>query len=155
MSSRTARLRRLCRSRSLVLYLEADGDNIRYLTGFTGHDALVLAGRKDLRLLVDPRYTLQAAAECRCPVTTVRDGVWRYAARRAARTGQTGRGASRLAVNARGLSLARYRTLCRESAVRWSGQDDLVAMLRLAVPVVAAYGGWRAWKWWEKERRSR
>ena len=37
--------------------------NIRYLSGFTGSDGLLVLGAEDARLLVDGRYTVQAAAE--------------------------------------------------------------------------------------------
>lgn len=37
--------------------------NIRYLTGFTGSEGLLMAGRDEARLLVDGRYTAQARQE--------------------------------------------------------------------------------------------
>ncbi|PKN18357.1 MAG: integrase [Deltaproteobacteria bacterium HGW-Deltaproteobacteria-6] len=39
--------------------------NIRYLSGFTGSDGLLVLSSDDARLLVDGRYTTQAAAEVR------------------------------------------------------------------------------------------
>lgn len=48
--------------------------NVRYLTGFTGSNAvLLLAGRK-ATLYTDPRYTLQARQECDLPVRIVAQG---------------------------------------------------------------------------------
>ena len=53
--------------------------NIRYLTGFTGSNALFLltAHNRAARtasgvLFTDPRYTIQASEECNCQVKTVR-----------------------------------------------------------------------------------
>lgn len=48
--------------------------NIRYLTGFTGSNALLLLAEGRATLFTDPRYTTQAAAECDCPVVTVTRG---------------------------------------------------------------------------------
>lgn len=48
--------------------------NIRYLTGFTGSNALLLLAPHRAVLYTDPRYTTQAAGECDCPVVTVRRG---------------------------------------------------------------------------------
>lgn len=43
--------------------------NIRYLSGFTGSEGLLMAGRDEARLLVDGRYTAQARTEvCGIPV---------------------------------------------------------------------------------------
>ncbi len=45
-------------------------DNVRYLTGFTGSNGMLLLGRDgSARLFTDPRYTLQASAETDCAVT--------------------------------------------------------------------------------------
>jgi Xaa-Pro aminopeptidase len=46
--------------------------NIRYLTGFTGSNALLWIAAGAARLFTDPRYTTQASQECDCQVTTVR-----------------------------------------------------------------------------------
>lgn len=48
--------------------------NIRYLTGFTGDHALLLITPGAQTLFTDPRYTIQAADECSCPVKTVGKG---------------------------------------------------------------------------------
>ncbi len=42
--------------------------NIRYLTGFTGDNALLLLTPGALTLFTDPRFTIQASEECTCPV---------------------------------------------------------------------------------------
>jgi len=43
---------------------------IRYLTGFTGSESILLLSRKEVRLIVDSRYTEQARLECKDTVTT-------------------------------------------------------------------------------------
>lgn len=48
--------------------------NIRYLSGFTGSNALLLVSASGAVLFTDPRYTIQAAAECDCPTRTVKSG---------------------------------------------------------------------------------
>jgi Xaa-Pro aminopeptidase len=45
--------------------------NIRYLSGFTGDNGLLLVTRDSQTLFTDPRFTLQAAQECNCEVQTV------------------------------------------------------------------------------------
>jgi Xaa-Pro aminopeptidase len=42
--------------------------NIRYLTGFTGDNALLLITPGAQTLFTDPRFTIQASEECTCPV---------------------------------------------------------------------------------------
>jgi Xaa-Pro aminopeptidase len=48
--------------------------NIRYLTGFTGDHAVLLATPESRTLFTDPRFTIQASEECTCPVKTIRKG---------------------------------------------------------------------------------
>jgi Xaa-Pro aminopeptidase len=45
--------------------------NIRYLSGFTGDNGLLLVTPDSQILFTDPRFTIQAAEECTCPVETV------------------------------------------------------------------------------------
>jgi Xaa-Pro aminopeptidase len=42
--------------------------NIRYLTGFTGDNALLLLTPDSTTLFTDPRFTIQASEECSCKV---------------------------------------------------------------------------------------
>jgi len=58
---RVSRLRAGMSEKDLLLILHEK--NIRYLTGFTGGDATLMAGRDWLALLVDGRYTTQARGE--------------------------------------------------------------------------------------------
>jgi len=46
--------------------------NVRYLTGYTGSNALVLWTASSMTLFTDPRYTIQAAEESSCPVRIAR-----------------------------------------------------------------------------------
>jgi len=45
--------------------------NVRYLSGFTGDNGLLLIAPDTQTLFTDPRFTIQAAEECKCPVVTV------------------------------------------------------------------------------------
>ncbi len=45
--------------------------NIRYLSGFTGDNGLLLVTPASQTLFTDPRFTIQAAEECACEVKTV------------------------------------------------------------------------------------
>lgn len=45
--------------------------NIRYLSGFTGSNGLLLVTPDSQTLFTDPRYTIQASEECICKVRTV------------------------------------------------------------------------------------
>lgn len=50
--------------------------NVRYLTGFSGSNAIVLLSEKEALLFTDPRYELQAAGETDCKVRVVRGALW-------------------------------------------------------------------------------
>ena len=50
--------------------------NVRYLSGFTGSNAVLLLTAKGATLFTDPRYELQAAEECDCAVTVARGALW-------------------------------------------------------------------------------
>jgi Xaa-Pro aminopeptidase len=45
--------------------------NVRYLSGFTGDNGLLLVTADSQTLFTDPRFTIQAAEECTCEVKTV------------------------------------------------------------------------------------
>lgn len=45
--------------------------NVRYLSGFTGDNGLLLVTPDSQTLFTDPRFTIQAAEECACPVVTI------------------------------------------------------------------------------------
>jgi Xaa-Pro aminopeptidase len=48
--------------------------NVRYLTGFTGSNAVLLLDGRRSTLYTDPRYTLQARQECDIPVRIIAQG---------------------------------------------------------------------------------
>ena len=48
--------------------------NIRYLTNFTGSNALLLLTTSGARLFTDPRYTTQSQTEASCPISIVKKG---------------------------------------------------------------------------------
>jgi Xaa-Pro aminopeptidase len=50
--------------------------NVRYLSGFTGSNAVLLLSGRGATLFTDPRYELQAAGETDCQVKVVRGSLW-------------------------------------------------------------------------------
>jgi len=48
--------------------------NVRYLSGFTGDNGLLLVTPESTTLFTDPRFTIQASQECTCGVIIVRKG---------------------------------------------------------------------------------
>lgn len=54
--------------------------NVRYLSGFTGSNGLLLLTPKTVILFTDPRYDIQASQECDCKVKVVAGAVWTAAA---------------------------------------------------------------------------
>ena len=62
-ATRRSRLRALLRRSGVDVLLILDLKNIRYLTGFSGSDGALLVGAGKPTLLVDGRYTTQAAGE--------------------------------------------------------------------------------------------
>jgi Xaa-Pro aminopeptidase len=55
--------------------------NVRYLSGFTGSNAVLLVSARGTTLYTDPRYELQAAQEVDCAVRVVRGALWPEVAR--------------------------------------------------------------------------
>src|SRR4030042_5245655 len=81
-------------------------ENIRYLTGFSGSEAYLLAGKDELLLLVDSRYLTQAQEETQgCRVSLVDKGMTGVAA------AVSSLGLKRLGVEAQGISVARFEQL--------------------------------------------
>ncbi|MBK9166609.1 MAG: aminopeptidase P family protein [Bryobacterales bacterium] len=80
--------------------------NIRYLSGFTGSNGVLLLTERQPVLFTDPRYEIQAAAECDCPVRIAGKGVAEEAARAATR-----RRVRRLGYERNRISLAAFETL--------------------------------------------
>jgi Xaa-Pro aminopeptidase len=55
--------------------------NIRYLSGFTGSNALLLLANGQSNLFTDPRYTIQASQESDCTIRVVRGSLYDAAAK--------------------------------------------------------------------------
>jgi Xaa-Pro aminopeptidase len=53
--------------------------NVRYLSGFTGSNGLLVVTRRSTTLFTDPRYDIQSAQECDCPARAVTGPTWRAA----------------------------------------------------------------------------
>jgi Xaa-Pro aminopeptidase len=54
--------------------------NVRYLSGFTGSNAVLLLTQSSSILFTDPRYTTQSAQECDCKSVTCKGSLWTAAA---------------------------------------------------------------------------
>jgi Xaa-Pro aminopeptidase len=76
---RAAALREQLQANDLDALLVSGLANVRYLTGFGGSNALLLAEQNDLCLVTDPRYATQARLEVRerCTVRIEEASVWR------------------------------------------------------------------------------
>ena len=59
--------------------------NIRYMSGFTGSNALLLLTPDSVTLFTDPRYTIQASQECACQIKVPSKGPLELAALEAIR----------------------------------------------------------------------
>ncbi|HBY63372.1 MAG TPA: aminopeptidase P family protein [Solibacterales bacterium] len=51
--------------------------NVRYLSGFTGSNAMLVVAGSSSTLFTDPRYAIQAAQEADCGVKVVRGPLWK------------------------------------------------------------------------------
>jgi Xaa-Pro aminopeptidase len=76
-AGRRERLQASLAARKLDGFLVSALFNIRYLTGFTGSNAMFLLSPEGPMLFTDPRYTFQAAREAGCPVKTVRGPLYK------------------------------------------------------------------------------
>lgn len=80
---RRVRLTRVLEGERLDAIAVSHLPNVRYLTGFSGSNALLLLTANGSVLLTDPRYTVQAHQECNCPVKIVSSGtLWAELARK-------------------------------------------------------------------------
>jgi len=92
---RRARLLEALASRKADAFLVSHLPNVRYLTGFTGSNALLLVTPAKSILYTDPRYDFQASEECDVQVKVLTGSTWADAAADIAR-----RRISRLALEA-------------------------------------------------------
>jgi len=74
LSGRVSALRRLMRQRRVDGVLLTDPLNVRFFSGFTGEDSLLLLGRRWATLLTDGRFAEQARLECPRLKAVVRKG---------------------------------------------------------------------------------
>ena len=98
--------------------------NIRYLTGFTGSDAVLLASGDGAVFVTDGRYGEQARREVRDAEIVVSDRKWRDAARRLARR-------RRIGFESRHMTVETYRVVSRGRENRWTAMGDPVEKLRM------------------------
>ncbi len=61
---RIGEVRKYLKENSLDALLVTNMSNVFYLSGFTGSTAALIVARTHTKILVDPRYTAQAAKEC-------------------------------------------------------------------------------------------
>jgi Xaa-Pro aminopeptidase len=71
-AARRAALAAGLRERRLDAFLVTALPNVRYLTGFTGSNGMVLVREGEAVLFTDPRYAVQAAAQADCRVVVSR-----------------------------------------------------------------------------------
>lgn len=74
--ARRARLLEMLALSKADAMLVSHPPNVRYLSGFTGSNALLLVSPKKSVLYTDPRYDFQAAAECDCTVKVLAGPTW-------------------------------------------------------------------------------
>jgi len=98
--------------------------NIRYLTGFTGSDAVLLASPEGAVFVTDGRYGEQARGEVRDAEVVVSDRKWAEASRRLKR-------ARRVGFESRYLAVETHRLLARGREERWVALSDPVETLRM------------------------
>ncbi len=73
-AARRAALSDRLRAEKLQALLVTSPVNVRYLTGFTGSNSVLLVTESGARLFTDPRYTTQSAEEVSCAITIVKKG---------------------------------------------------------------------------------
>jgi Xaa-Pro aminopeptidase len=78
--TRRERLSGLLAGQKLDAMLVGGAANVRYLTGFTGSNGILLAFPAGATFFTDPRYALQASREVSCPVRVVRGPLYPAAA---------------------------------------------------------------------------
>ena len=102
--------------------------NVRYLTGFTGSNGLLLVTPDGSEFLTDPRYNLQAREEVDCKASALKDrSLFHSAARRLSK-----RGAMRVAFESSRLSVGSHQLL-REKlpGIVWIATEGVVEKLRM------------------------
>lgn len=130
--TRLRRLRERMAARKLAALLVAKPVNVFYLTGFRGSAGMAIVDSSGVRLLVDPRYTLQAREQTRTvnvEVVEARDGLLRAAAK--ALNGRRGRRA--VGFEESFLTVGEFSALKREAgaSVEWRPSRGMIEDLRV------------------------
>jgi len=107
--------------------------NIRYLTGFSGSDAVLLVSPEGVIFVTDGRYAEQSRQEVRGAEIVISDRKWSEVSRRirvGTRRRRPGR-VARIGFESRHLSVELYRLLTRGNAGDWVALADPVEALRM------------------------
>jgi Xaa-Pro aminopeptidase len=123
--------------RKLDALLVGFGANLRYLTGFTGSNGMLLVLEREAVFFTDPRYRLQAPQEVSCGVRAVKGPLLSHAAGLVAR-----RGIRRLGFEKARLSYEQYETLkaalpLRTTVQPTSGWIESLRMIKSASELTA------------------
>lgn len=127
--TRREKLARTFKADLVDALLVSNPTNVRYLTGFTGEDAVLLLTRKRAVVVSDGRFTTQLAQECPALEAHIRPVGKNLT--EAIATVAVGLAVRRLAFEATALSVSAYEAL-REKlpAVEFAGVSDRVEVLR-------------------------
>ncbi len=119
--------------RRISLFVCVRMSNIRYLTGFTGSEAVLLVSPDGVVFVTDGRYAEQSRREVCDAEIVVSDRKWSEAARRIrARTRRSVSGrAPTIGYESRHLSVELYRFLTRGRDANWTALKDPVESLRM------------------------
>jgi Xaa-Pro aminopeptidase len=100
--------------------------NIRYLTGFSGSDGVLIASPEGATLVTDGRYEEQSRGEVRGADVAVSDRKWKEVLRRIRRARP-----ARIGYESRHLTVEQFRLLSRGDEKRWVPLPDPVEELRM------------------------
>jgi Xaa-Pro aminopeptidase len=125
-ASRIRRLLAAMARRREDAFLCARMSNIRYLTGFTGSDAVLVVSPDGVFLVTDGRYTEQARAEVSGAEVVISDRKWREASQRIRRMRP-----GRVGFESRWLTVEQFRLVSRGCEPRWIASPDPVETLRM------------------------
>ncbi len=132
LEARLAQLRQALAGKEINALLLTEGENVGYVSGFTGSTAYVLVTPDEAVLITDPRYTLRARAECPqfTVVTAAGSGGYPEALTQtlAARPQVT-----RLGFEAQRVTVAQWEQLKKDApaALAWVATEGVVEALRM------------------------
>ncbi|MFN7543672.1 MAG: M24 family metallopeptidase, partial [Acidobacteriota bacterium] len=129
--------------RKLDALLVSTLTNVRFYSGFTGSNGLLLVSASGGILFTDPRYTTQARAESRFPVETIKGPLLAAIAKRLARLR-----VHRLGIEDQRISHTLYSSLAKLARLvplgmdiespRWIKSDAEIAAIRASVALNSA-----------------